>query len=246
METASKDAHELAQGRGQNPRVNKLSSKMKSRPEKTKKSKTHKDCFRCGMNNHPPEKCYFRERECYVCKKIGHSKKVCTAKVHRLRDQVDSDSESDEATIYHIGDDSNDAIFITLEIEQKKVKMELDTGASVSVIGLHDYRKYFPRVPLRSTKLKLQMYNQSVSHPEGMILVNVNHKGETHELPLYVIKHGDHPLLGRNWLKSIKPDWPKIKSLKMAQGGKDVAVKELKEKFEDVFSPGKMQDIGHT
>jgi len=160
METASKDSHELAKSRMTGTsQVHKVSSKRpaKSKNEKQMKTKAQKDCFRCGMNNHVPDKCYFRERECYKCKKIGHSKSVCTAKVHQIRKQVDSD---EEVTMYYISEEvENDAIFITLNVEEKNVKMELDTGASVSVIGLRDYKKFFPHKPLRSTKLRLQMYN---------------------------------------------------------------------------------------
>ncbi len=57
------------------------------------------------------------------------------------------------------------------------------------------------------------MYNKTITHPEGVIEVEVKSEAGLHKLPLYVIKHGDQPLLGRNWLKEVKLEWPKIKSL---------------------------------
>ena len=33
---------------------------------------TRKNCFRCGKNNHSPEECFFKDKECYKCNKKGH------------------------------------------------------------------------------------------------------------------------------------------------------------------------------
>ena len=132
-------------------------------------------------------------------------------------------------------------------MEDVNFKMELDTGASISVIGIKQYSQYFSHFPLKKTRLRLQMYNKSVSHPRGVIQVEVLHKGGVHTLPLYVIDHGDQPLLGRNWLREIKPDWPTIKALRTVSLEKEKAagIEALKKKYASVFTPGcgKMKHI---
>ena len=40
---------------------------------------TLKNCFRCGKNNHTPEECFFKEKECYKCHKKGHLGLKCPA-----------------------------------------------------------------------------------------------------------------------------------------------------------------------
>lgn len=41
-----------------------------------KSSKQSKSCWRCG-NNHSADLCKFKDRECYVCRKMGHIKYKC-------------------------------------------------------------------------------------------------------------------------------------------------------------------------
>ena len=122
----------------------------------------------------------------------------------------DSDSDSSvglySVTVPH---KSTDAMYVQLQVEGIDLTMELDTGASVSVIGVQQYKELYPHVPLRKTQLRLQMYNKSVSRPKGVIQVEVWYRDKVHSLLLYVIDKGDQPLLGRNWLREIKLDWPK-------------------------------------
>lgn len=54
-------------------------------------------------------------------------------------------------------------IKIGVEIERKIVSMELDTGASVSIISEYEYRKKFGEIKLETDGLKLQYYtNETV------------------------------------------------------------------------------------
>ena len=39
-----------------------------------------KECFRCGKNNHVPDKCFFRKAKCRGCQSIGHIVKKCPEK----------------------------------------------------------------------------------------------------------------------------------------------------------------------
>ena len=35
------------------------------------------ECFRCGLRNHHPDKCFHKESECHTCKKMGHISPKC-------------------------------------------------------------------------------------------------------------------------------------------------------------------------
>ena len=38
---------------------------------------SRKECYRCGGNKHLADTCKFKDKECFGCKKIGHTKKMC-------------------------------------------------------------------------------------------------------------------------------------------------------------------------
>ncbi len=253
METAARDAHELSQAKHTTSGVHKMSSKgekgKRKYMDKSKNKPQKNACYRCGRSNHTPDECYFKDRECYKCKQKGHHKDQCKAKMHKVVDITQDNSDSDvDVPLYKIDDNSSDAMFVTLDVEGRTLRMELDTGASVSVIGVKQYKEHFSHLPLKDTKLRLEMYNKTVSHPEGVIEVVVKNKDQTHKLPLYVIKQGDLPLLGRNWLKVVQLDWPQIKALKQSEDKEDKAIKNLQKEYEDVFSSGcgKMEGIKAT
>ena len=46
---------------------------------KLEESRVQSECFRCG-GRHQAEKCYFKEKECFKCKKRGHTTKKCRSK----------------------------------------------------------------------------------------------------------------------------------------------------------------------
>ena len=73
--------------------------------------------------------------------------------------------------------------------------MEVDTGASVSIMSQNTYHKLWPRRGLSTS---------------AITDVQVVYEGQTTTLPLVVVK-GDGPtLLVRNWLGKLKLNWGKI------------------------------------
>lgn len=75
----------------------------------------------------------------------------------------------------------------------------------------------------------------------GIIDVEVELNGQSATLPLYVVK-GDCPaLLGREWLETMKLDWPMMKMV--SKGNSELSA--VLEKHSDVFKDklGTMKDI---
>ena len=87
--------------------------------------------------------------------------------------------------------------------------MEIDTGASLTVISEATYRATFgDQAPQpREANDKLKMYTGDEIPVVGRVDVNIQHNGQRKKLPL-IITRGEGPsLLGRNWLGELRIDW---------------------------------------
>ena len=83
MEAATKNAQHVAQTPQQ--RINKVG--MQNRKEDAKDG-----CYRCGAN-HNPDTCFYKSRECFYCKSIGHAAK-CVERRKRIGRMVNQRTAS--------------------------------------------------------------------------------------------------------------------------------------------------------
>ena len=106
-------------------------------------------CFRCG-GPHLAPKCTVTDAECKYCKKKGHLERVCKAKARAQQQQRkesahymesgDSDESEDSAyNLFTIRDPNSAPILVEVVLNSILVQMELDTGASVSVLSNTTY-----------------------------------------------------------------------------------------------------------
>ena len=87
---------------------------------------------------------------CYKCGKQGHLQAVCKEQVrapsnadkHTVK-QLEPGTEQEEMTIRTIMGGQTEEYYIHLTINGAPVKMELDTGATVSVISDQQWKKMF-------------------------------------------------------------------------------------------------------
>ena len=114
-----------------------------------------KPCYKCGKKNHTAANCCFKEAVCHFCQKKGHVAKVCHKRLAQQssdkkqvsrqqgrganwvqRDSQDSEDGSDtDLPLYQVSSKSSHHITVDLEVNKKKLTMEIDTGAAVSVIS---------------------------------------------------------------------------------------------------------------
>ncbi|KAK2169582.1 hypothetical protein NP493_1183g00002 [Ridgeia piscesae] len=99
--------------------------------------------------------------------------------------------------------------------------MELDTGSAVSVIGEEKYHEQLRHVPLESTTLQLHTYTGETVKPLGVLSVKVRYGEQSKYLQLYVMKGIGPTLFGREWLHSIRLNWP-LMHLETQSGFRDV------------------------
>ena len=148
LETAERNAKEL-----QAAQVPKFATvhAVHPKPQERRSPSSPRTCYRCGGNNHHPSKCRFKDAECHYCKKRGHIVRVCRSKAqaagrkqprtHQLTEESQPEAEPDDDTtysLYRTSASENKAtkpIMATMLINQAEVQMEVDTGASYSVIS---------------------------------------------------------------------------------------------------------------
>ncbi|KAK0144661.1 Gag polyprotein [Merluccius polli] len=254
MEMAAKEAQLLSAATG---KVLKIAS--------TEENSGGKPCFRCGKLGHPASACWCKDLECHACGKKGHIERACHSKktgtsmhkntgrqkkafmhkgtVHALEREISYSGSSDDELPLHILSvaGGSDGYWTTPLLEGIPVRMEIDTGAAVSLIAETVYLQHLQHRPLQPTRVTLKTYTGEPVAVKGLINVKVELNGQCAKLPLYVVQ-GDYPsLLGRSWLNKIQIDWPAVR---MVSGGV-TALQTVLKKHEELFTDelGKMKDI---
>ncbi|XP_064462940.1 uncharacterized protein K02A2.6-like [Ornithodoros turicata] len=242
LEMATKNATECHSNNAAQPIIQAISLN-----EKTGKQR----CYRCGSDKHGSGMCPFKT-VCFHCRKTGHIKDVCKSRSkgshpkfqrqvnkrqgHRLKKEFKSMGELDEPEPALRRLDSagrNDPICFTLNLQGVPLRMELDTGAAVSVISQQQYHSCFSGLPLKPTTVTLRTYTGQCVYPKGVLDVEVEHNGQTSHLPLYVLAQRGPPLIGRNWLRNLRLDWNSLNYIR-PHARKDLA--QLLERHGQVFA----------
>ena len=90
---------------------------------------------------------------------------------------------------------------------RKELLMAVDTGAGVSIISSETYEKYFFFMPFTPCSTQLHPYTGSTIGVRGQFHADVLHEDQHVALPLIVVQETGPPLLGRNWLHTIRLNW---------------------------------------
>ena len=206
---------------------------------------SNQSCYRCGGNHHQSN-CRFREVECHSCKKKGHIAKVCRSKLnakkaHKVSEEQDQSSEkSDEEILAVFSTTSRSAMepmSVVVQVNQLNLTMEVDTGASVSLISEATYEQLWQenRPKLNKAKVKLRTYSGEMLKVLGSITVDVNYEAQKAQLPLLVVAGNGPSLLGKNWLLKIRLDWTELLH-KVEQ--ENCALEDVLQKHPEVFKEG--------
>ena len=189
-------------------------------------------CYRCE-GNHNSQQCKFINEQCKYCKKRGHIERACRTKKRELKAGASrgaqgavktlegQDSTEDEETVnwgevHALGMEQwkkGKPLYVEVSIEGQCLRMELDTGAAVSLLPYRIYQERFSHLPIHTSKACLKTYTGEKLYPHGQITVNVKKGGSHRKLPLLVVDGVGPPLLGRNWLAEIPVNWDYIKTV---------------------------------
>ena len=183
-------------------------------------------CYRCGMVGHLPSKCRHKDAKCFYCEKVGHLARVCRkkaqtdrqppGKVKQIREEP-MEVPGEEYELYHFtASHKCQPLQVPLKLDGESITMEIDTGASVSIVSETEHHRRWPNVSLNSASVKLRTYTGETLKVLGSREVDVSYGHQRARLPLVVVS-GDGPcLLGRDWLQHLQLDWPNICLLRSA------------------------------
>ena len=230
--------------------VHKLGGKYSKAADGKKLSGT---CYRCG-GKHQQRDCPFKDAECHRCHKKGHLARVCHSKAkgaqsqqtpRPVRSQQNSTHLMAEAetadelatyTLFNVTTNVCKPLQVSLRINNADLMMEVDTGASMSLISNVTFQKLWPvrsSPALLPTKTKLRTYTGEQINVMGTISANVQFKEQQETLPLLVVE-GDGPsLMGRDWLHKIKLDWQELYHTQVSQPLLQPVLDKHKEVFND-------------
>ena len=179
-------------------------------------------CYRCG-GPHLATVCKHLTTVCNNCKKRGHLARVCKssrAKQWRPAEQKQSETnkfvgtetgtaneqvDRDDAyeVLKTLRNSEQEPIIMDLHLNDVHVQMELDTGASVSVLNQATYERISKNgalPPLQPPQVKLKSYTGEAIPVLGTTTLKARYKAKKCDVVVHVVS-GDGPnLWGRNWL----------------------------------------------
>ena len=124
----------------------------------------------------------------------------------------DADSDPDTDPVYSLFTVSNRSakpLRVNVQLNHTPLSMEVDTGASVSVISRKTYNKLWPSAqapPLEYSDVRLQTYTGQALPVLGTVHLEVVCNNQTAHLPLVMVKGHGPSLFGRDWLQHINLD----------------------------------------
>jgi hypothetical protein len=205
-------------------------------------SRGKEECHRCG-GKHPAARCKFKDYECHFCKKKGHLASVCrkkkraAARSEPRREQAhhiveNGSDDDDEYNLHRVSSGTSKPLLVTVKVNSVDTEMEVDTGASVSIMSEEKFRQFQrdTSVTLQPSKAKLFTYTGEAIGVLGSTEVAVEYNQQRVTLPLIMTKGTGPCLLGWNWLATLRLDWHQIFSVRT-----DRTVQSVLDKYPDVF-----------
>ncbi len=181
-------------------------------------------CFRCG-SAHSPATCRFKSSTCNYCKKLGHIASVCRKKSRDQQQngkqafQLQADTSLEEEVeltypmFYSSAPRRPAPIEVTVQLNNVHTQMEVDTGATLSVMSQRTYQSLWShdrRPKLTGSSACLSTYTGEKIPVLGQIDVVVSYDAQKLTLPLQVVPTDGPTLMGRDWLEKLKLNWQEI------------------------------------
>ncbi|CAI6359297.1 unnamed protein product [Macrosiphum euphorbiae] len=123
---------------------------------------------------------------------------MCKNKSKNHYVEVETESESVEMFQLKVGyQKSVEPYFVKIKIEEIYIDMELDSGAGRSIIPFKLYKKYWSKLKVIPSLIKLKTYNGEIINPVGEVMVDMEYKNKKEQCNLLIVENGCRALLGK-------------------------------------------------
>lgn len=206
-------------------------------------------CFACGHAGHISRFCERRKQQSKgKSSNFSKDKSKNYSTVHNLKETCSFDYQYlNSLHSMYINRLNGGALTTLVNINGKEVRMEIDTGASGTVIHIDRLKELFPNLKLSDSRRNFKLLTGESVDVLGCAYVSVEHNKKRFDLELTVVNAstGVLPLFGQDWLDVFYPGWreffttfheseEKVNLLKHFDANK--YKNELRAKYKNVFS----------
>ncbi|KAL3248967.1 hypothetical protein MRX96_056253 [Rhipicephalus microplus] len=124
--------------------------------------------------------------------------------VHNVSDEASGGTELLLHSVYLVG--MEQPYEVEVQIAGQLVKMQVDTGAAVSLVPECVYRQLKQPPQLAKCEMKLKTYGGATLQVKGQAEVLVDYKGQRKVLPIIVVPGEKPALLGHDWIANLGMD----------------------------------------
>uniref|UniRef100_A0A146LZ17 RNA-directed DNA polymerase n=1 Tax=Lygus hesperus TaxID=30085 RepID=A0A146LZ17_LYGHE len=179
-------------------------------------------CTRCARNNHKVADCRvdYDKAHCTSCNRKGHVSRVC---ITTLSKNLKSNRSGSTNSVTHVEDEhaygisrldteiidlfevfpDTDKYIVTVLINGKPQRMEVDSGARFSLLSEEDFNKLNLNLPIQPSETIFRSYSGNMIRPRGKVVVKVAYKDKETHSDLFIVPTGHAALLGRQWIRDL-------------------------------------------
>ena len=201
-------------------------------------------CYRCGKKGHKVSTCRVdKDIVCRKCHKKGHLQRACKSRpwkkkdkpksVRRMEESGESEEDKEEWEDVRRVSAKTPPFTVQVKLDGVQVDMEVDTGASVSLMSESTFKRIWPQRSLEPSQVHLRTYLKEPIPVVGCTQVNIEYNTQScSKMPLLIVAGAGPTLLGRDWLATIRLDWKGIHRVYNAP------LLSVLDRYPDVFSDG--------
>ena len=220
QEVSKMSLREIRDGEDADVRAVHQGRKRYSKPGKNSQAKAEgqqKKCRNCGYSlSH--DTCPAKDKDCNYCHKRGHFATVCRKKAtdgkykpasgkhlsssaHQVEEEYPP--EADESYSHLVSTVEEEELLASVDsgwwsevsVQGKALTVQLDTGATRSVLPYNVYKELHINKPLRKSSCKLRSYTNHVLQVAGKVTLPTQYKDKTIDIEYQVVRVNQKPLL---------------------------------------------------